>query len=75
MLNINTGVDDVSASTLTSALVVGVSLASGPAAGKSSNTPRSILLLSGSLDADVCILLNVLDLKLVSNLSQQYSIR
>jgi hypothetical protein len=63
MLNIDTGVDDVSASTLTGALIVGVSLASSPVARKSSKTPRSILLLSGRLDADVCILLNVLNLR------------
>jgi hypothetical protein len=66
VLNIDTGVNDVRTSTLTSALVVGVSLATGSGAGKAGNTPRSILLLDGSLDGDDSILLNVLDLKFVS---------
>lgn len=66
MLNINAGVDDVRASTLTSALVVGVSLATGLGAGKTGDTPRSIVLVNSSLDGDDSILLNVLDLGFVS---------
>jgi hypothetical protein len=66
VLNIDTSVDDISASTLTGALIVGVSLATRSGAGKASDTPWSIVLLLGSLDGDDGILLNVLDLQIVS---------
>jgi hypothetical protein len=66
MLNVDTGVNDVRASTLASALVVGVSLAARSGAGNAGDTPRSIVLVDGSLDGDDSILLNVLDLRFVS---------
>lgn len=66
MLNIDTGVDDIRASALSGALVVGVSPATRLGAGEAGNTPRSIVLLDGSLDGDDGILLNVLDLNIVS---------
>lgn len=66
MVDINTGVDDIGASTLAGAVVVGVSAATRALGGDASNTPRGIALLGSSRDANISILLNVLDLNLVS---------
>ena len=58
---LDTGVDDVDASTLAGRVVVSVRGSTGAGAGDASKTPGSVALLS--VDVDDSILLNVLDLK------------
>lgn len=67
MVDINASINNVGASTLASAIVVGVSLATGLVARDAGKAPRSIVLLSSSLDSDDSVLLNVLDLFLLAS--------
>lgn len=68
VVDINAGIDNVGASTLTSAVIVGVSLATRPVTRDAGKTPRSIVLLGGGLDGDDSVLLDVLNLVLLASL-------
>ena len=67
MVDINAGINNIGAGTLTSAIVVSVGLTTGLVARDAGKTPRSIVLLSSSLDGDDSVLLNVLDLFLLAS--------
>lgn len=62
MTGINTSIDDVGASSLTSAGIILIGGAATSTVGDAAKTPRSIGLLSESLESNDGILLNVLDL-------------